>query len=478
MKFEVKPKDMCPCGSGKEYRKCHNPWRDKTDNNIWKGPGFNQNIYLGHKVPFNGFNFDKARKGEFKLLKGSDRVPLPRFFCVDGIVLACKAIVRFLSISLENSIIKYVGSLEVQGDVQQSIPILIGCIDVNSVASFEASLSGGHVPYERGDWVIFLDEDENPIARIKKQPQWFRYLPASGFLVESDAAGEINFTLTTKASGFNLFTLALPFVEIEIPCPQISVPNHQTTCQLEVEKEGVSWDLVLHQDIFSEKRRARKDSKIFLGYKQDDEIVFDAFEKGIRKHFSKPMRLRLGVSIPELSATLGKFTETLERTIRTISENGGFGFKEVENKILEADFRNHVLTVLKSMGYYAFAEPTRRSGFIDILLKKDESEGIIEFKVWGRRKYKEVIKQVLDYGTAWTTEYATVMINPNRESVVDKFIENAKQSPGYKNITDEGSNFQPLNKLISCHYLPSWDKHIAVTHFILNTVMLGASQGM
>ncbi len=471
MKFEVQPKDKCPCGSGKEYRKCHSPKRDRSDNNMWKGPGYNQVIYFGHKDPLTGIWYDKARKGEFKLLKGDDRVPVARFFCVDDAILACKAIVRFLSISVEDAIIKYTGSLEVQKAVQQSVPVLIGSIDAKSVENFEANLSGRPVSYERGDWVIFVGEDENPMARIKKQPQWLRYLRASGFLVESEAAGEINFSLTAKAKAFNLFTLALPFGEVEMPHPQISDIDLQTTCQLEIEKENVSWDLVLHQDIFSEKKRSRRDSKIFLGYKQDNDVGFDAFDKSIRKHFLKPIKLRLGISIPELGATLGKFTEVLERTIRTISENGGFRFDEAGNRILEAEFRDHVLTVLKSMGYYAFAEPTRRSGFVDILLRKDDSEGIIEFKVWGRRKYKEVIKQVLDYGTPWTTEYATVMINPNKDSVVDKFIENARKSPGYKNITDEGPRFPPLNKLISCHYLPSWDKHIAVTHFILNAAM-------
>lgn len=470
MKFEVKPKDKCPCGSGKEYRKCHSPKRDKSDNNMWKGPEYSQVIYCGHKDTISGIHFDKAKKGEFKFLRDDDRVPLPRFFCVDDSILKCKAIVRSLSIAVEDSIIKFTGSLETQGDLQQTIPVLIGCIDVNSITNFEAKLFGRPVSCERGVWSIFVGEDENPMARIKKQPQWFRYLYASGYLVEAEETGEINFTLTAKGKGFNLFTLALPFGEIEIPHPQISVLGNQTTCQLEVEKESVSWDLVLHQDVFSEKKRSRKDSRIFFGYKQEDEVGFDAFDNSIRKHFTKPIKVRIGISIPELSATIGRFAESLERTIRTISENGGFRFDEAENRILEADFRDHVLTVLKSMGYYAFAELTRRSGFVDILLRKGDSEGIIEFKVWGRRKYKEVIKQVLEYGTPWTTEYATVMINPNKGSVLDKFIENARKSPGYKNITDEVL-LPAFNKLLSCHYLPNWDKHVAVTHYILNVAM-------
>ena len=72
MRFEVRPKDKCPCGSGKEYRKCHSPKRDHSDNNLWKGPGYKQVIYFGHKDPLTGIWFDKDRKGEFKLLKGTN----------------------------------------------------------------------------------------------------------------------------------------------------------------------------------------------------------------------------------------------------------------------------------------------------------------------------------------------------------------------------------------------------------------------
>lgn len=182
--------------------------------------------------------------------------------------------------------------------------------------------------------------------------------------------------------------------------------------------------------------------------------------------------MRIGVSTPDLSATIGKFNEILDRTIRTISEDGGFLFEETSNRILEADFRDHVLTILKSSGYYAFAEPSRRGGFVDILLKKGESESIIEFKVWGRRKYKEVIKQVLDYGTPWTTEYATVIINPNKGSILDKFVDNSRKAPGFKYISDENQDTTALQKLTSSHYLTKWDRLIVVSHYIINSTML------
>lgn len=472
MKFQILSKNKCPCGSGKEYRKCHSPKRDRSDDNIWRGPGYNQAIHFGDKEPVSGLHFDKAKKGEFKLLRDDDRIPLPRFFCVDDSILECKAIVRYLSISIENNTVRFDGSVGINSDLKSEIPILVGCSDINLITNFEANFAGKPISYERGVWSIFIGEDENPIARTKKQPQWFRCLYASGYLIEAKATGEINFSLYANIKAFNLLTLAIPFGDIEISHPQISALDHQTTCQFEIEKERVSWDLVLHQDIFSEKKRARKDSRSFLGFKKNGGVDLEDFDENVRKHFLRPVKLRIGLSTPDLSATIGKFNEILDRTVRTISEDGGFLFEDASNRILEADFRDHVLTVLKSSGYYAFAEPSRRGGFIDILLKKGESESIIEFKVWGRRKYKKVIKQVLDYGTPWTTEYATVIINPNKGSILDKFVDNARKAPGFKHISDENQDPTALQKLTSSHYLTKWDRHIVVSHCIINTTML------
>lgn len=472
MKFRVNPKDKCPCGSGRAYRKCHSPKRDKSDNNIWKGPGYPQSVYFGHKEPLNGIWFEKGIKGEFVLLKGEDRIPVARYFCVNESILSCKSIVRLLSISLDNDRITYSGSLEVKGNSATTLPIIVGCIDVNSIDSFEANFSGKPVTYERGNWVIFIGEDDNPIARIKKTPQWLRFLKASGYLIEFKPPGEINFKLLTKTKGFNLFTLVLPFNEIEFAHPKVFLHNAPSTCQIEIENENISWDLVLHQDGFNENQRLRKDSKVIIGELQETEIEFDEFERSTRKYLSKPTKLRVGLSLPDESLTLGKFSETLEATVRSIAEDGSFKVDDNDKRILEADFRDYMLTILKSMRYFAYAEPARKGGFIDILLKKGDSEAIIEFKVWGRRKYKEVINQVLEYGTAWTTEFSTVMINPNRESVTDKFVKNAKKSIGFKTIDIVSEGRAPLEKLISSHFLRCWEKHITVTHYIINTNLL------
>jgi len=156
------------------------------------------------KEPVSGFHFDKAKKGEFKLLRDDDRIPLPRFFCVDDSILECKAIVRYLSISIENNTVRFDGSVGINADSKSEIPILVGCSDINLITKFEARSAGKPISYERGVWGIFIGEDENPIARGKKQPQWFRCLYASGYLIEAKATEEITFSLYANIRPFNL----------------------------------------------------------------------------------------------------------------------------------------------------------------------------------------------------------------------------------------------------------------------------------
>ncbi len=78
----------------------------------------------------------------------------------------------------------------------------------------------------------------------------------------------------------------------------------------------------------------------------------------------------------------------------------------------------------------------------------------------------------MEDGTPLTTEYATVIINPNKGSILDKFVDNSRKAPGFKYISDENQDPTPLQKLTSSHYLTKWDRHIVVSHFIINTTML------
>lgn len=472
MDFHVKPKDKCPCGSGKEYRKCHSPSRNNTDSNYWRGPDYPQHVYIGHNKHFSGFQFEKSNKGEFILLIQDDRIPIGRFFCMDEVNLSCKAIIRSLSINLKDMELYYSGSIEIKGDIKDKVPILIGCINSDLVDEFSINSSNGAVSYKRGNWGIYIGEDDNPMTRIRKSPKWFRLLKVSGFLIEIPSSDEINFKLSIKARAFNIFTLALPFNNIEYVPPRISVQNSFLSCQLEVQNEDISWDLILCQELFNEQVREKKDSKILLGYVENNYIKFDNLDLNVRKYLSNPTKFRIGLSLPDKSLTIGEFTIILEDILKALAEDKKLVFNDAKDNILEERFRDYILILMKSRKYFAVAEPARKGGFVDILLKKEDSEAIIEFKVWGHRKYKEIIKQVLDYGTAWTTEYATVMINPNKELIVDKFIENATSSPGFQKVSYIDTKPVPLQKIVTYHYLKNWEKHIVIIHFIINLNMI------
>ena len=176
-----------------------------------------------------------------------------------------------------------------------------------------------------------------------------------------------------------------------------------------------------------------------------------------------------GLRIPKTGGDpKNSFSELLENSIRAIAEGSGFDFIEKQGRILEADFRDHLVTVMKSTGLFAEAEPTRRKGFIDILMKRKGSEVIVELKVWGRRNYKEVISQVLSYSTPWTTEYSTVMINPNKGLIIDKFCSNAKSSPGFVRFAYIERSRKPIQKLISTHYSELYGRYFIIAHFIIN----------
>ena len=176
--------------------------------------------------------------------------------------------------------------------------------------------------------------------------------------------------------------------------------------------------------------------------------------------------------MPNYSSTIGKFSEVLEKILKSSAENKGFDFSLDSEQILEKRFRDFILKELKIQNLFAVAETTRREGFIDILVKHNTSEAIIEFKVWGRPKYNQIIRQVLSYGTAWTNEYATVMVNPNKGSICEKFISNAKKSPDYNGFTYIDLEYKPIQKLISSHYSKKWSRYYDVSHFIINLDLL------
>lgn len=469
--MKITSKSDCPCGSGKEYAQCHSPTKNKSEDNLWKGPGHPQHIYLGYEEQFSGFEFENKQKGEIVLLKNDDRIPIGKYFTIEETILQQTAIVSALTISKTSDKIIYSGTVRLRGDIPRKAPLIIGTVDIDLV-DFEASISGLPTSFEKGNWLGFIDLRQNPTISSTREPDWVRFFTSSGFLVEIESEGELYFKLSARARSLNLFTLSLPFETVHLSCPKIVAEDPFLACYIEIERENVYWDLVLNPIHFDELKGKRINPIAIQGYKDNDKVKLKGFREGTRKSYSQPRKIYITLSLPNESPTIGKFAETLENTIRAIAVSPGFKLNDEPQSILEAHFRDKVLFVLKSMNYFAEAEPARKVGFADILLKHEDSEAIIEFKVWGRRKYKEVIEQVLGYGTAWTMEYATVMINPGQKSIVKKFIVNAEQSPGFTDFSYIEREYRPIQKLISHHYSSKWKRYFNVVHFIINLSFL------
>jgi len=94
--------------------------------------------------------YENERKGEFKLGKDDERFPLGRFICVDDTILICEGIVRSLSVSAEADKMMFRGSLEIRGNVQYPVPVLIGSSGVSSEDQCVANLSGNAVSCQKG----------------------------------------------------------------------------------------------------------------------------------------------------------------------------------------------------------------------------------------------------------------------------------------------------------------------------------------
>lgn len=87
------------------------------------------------------------------------------------------------------------------------------------------------------------------------------------------------------------------------------------------------------------------------------------------------------------------------------------------------------------------SEEWRKEGRTDLIIKmNDNGQKIIEFKIWGRNDYKEVVQQVTErYLTEFDSDGYIIMVNGNKNSITDKYIEY---------ITDEKTGYisDSLNK--------------------------------
>ena len=281
MDFQVKQYSPCPCGSGKPYKSCHSPTIDKNrgEENHWRGPGFDQSIYFGQDEMFHGMDF-KVR-GEIVLFEKDVKYPLCNHFVIDESYIAYKTIIKEINIIQDREHITYSGVIELEGDSSKPVPILIG-IDADDPRNrFEALLSGSKISAKKDNWLGFIDNDSNPLSSIQRKPHWFRFFAAHGHLIWVKPREELHFELSSITRKSNIFTICLPFQNIDLSCPRIIVSN-PSACFLEFERENVYWDLILHKSQFNEEMRRQKDSEIFDSIQKDDKIIFINLNSALR----------------------------------------------------------------------------------------------------------------------------------------------------------------------------------------------------
>lgn len=283
---ELNPDARCPCGSGKKYSECHNPELMKGEENHLRGPKFPQNIYLGYKEPFDGIEFKKGGKAEIILLKKGTKIPLCRYFSVDNAILNNKAIVRKLSVKQKDNTFIFSGSLEIESELSDEIQILVGTPDHESVNDFEATNSS----IESGHWFAFIGLDGNPLSSDNRF-HWFRYFKADGYKISFAPNKQIDFKMITEILETNIFTLSLPFNEIELTMPNIVAQTSGLDVSLELERENITWDLIMSDNQFAEKPKSQKDS-ILLNAESVPENS-NIKDQKIRKTISGPRKIRI-----------------------------------------------------------------------------------------------------------------------------------------------------------------------------------------
>ncbi|OHE09663.1 MAG: hypothetical protein A2513_10095 [Sulfurimonas sp. RIFOXYD12_FULL_33_39] len=161
------------------------------------------------------------------------------------------------------------------------------------------------------------------------------------------------------------------------------------------------------------------------------------------------------------------------KTIELMQKNEPTFVKEYKLKkttqLLEADFRNIV--------YYNFglslditisAEALSRVGRTDLQLEsKKFGTKTFEFKIWGSNDYKNVVKQIYEYLTDFEDVGFIFMVNKNKKTIDDEYIENLKSNDmGYISNSFEKKEMNNYNILISKHKIHVKEK--TIYHFIYN----------
>lgn len=277
----------CPCGSGKKYFNCHNPKLKQGDQNHWKGPNYVQHYYLGYKEQFNGIEFKNREKAEIILLKGNNKISMGEYFLMKEDILSKKAIVKKISIIQERDSLVFTGSIIIESSTPNLVQIILGSSNIEQIQNLE--ISNGI--QEEGTWFGFIGLKNPPLSQASFT-SWYRYFTGNGYKLTIEPNSQFTFRMTTKLSDANIFTLCLPFSNIELAYPNISVFTEFKNISMELERENIYWDFVVSDDSFSEASKQQKDSFYFIGNKNNNNFN-DKIK--IRKTIDGPRKVRINL---------------------------------------------------------------------------------------------------------------------------------------------------------------------------------------
>jgi len=219
------------------------------------------------------------------------------------------------------------------------------------------------------------------------------------------------------------------------------------------------------------------------------ELAIMSFEKSkdiLKKTGNKIYYLKCKDYLYKLKSKNNDFENNWTEIFYEISKNFTANKNIITNhikdpkKIKEEDIRDYFLSHIKLMiENVAVAENTKTIGYSDItIFGKDNykriHEAVCEFKVWGRNSsgkhsYKNVINQLKGYMTDFESFGIIIMINPNKSSIKNKYINMIiKKDKSYiKNSLDE--DYEPSGVIFkSKHNNKSNIKQITIYHVLLN----------
>ncbi|MBT6690518.1 hypothetical protein HN903_02040 [archaeon] len=158
---------------------------------------------------------------------------------------------------------------------------------------------------------------------------------------------------------------------------------------------------------------------------------FEAAKPFLLKSGEKIIYAKIQDYLYELKSELNDFEKNVIELFIKISreflKKENIVIRKTAGRLQEEDVRDYFLSCLNVViEEIAVAESLKCRGETDLILFgkdnfRNNLEGISEFKVWPRNKYKEIIKQIKSYLTDFESFGIIVMINEGESSINEKY---------------------------------------------------------